>query len=108
MNWCRDLYVGPAAAGNLEELKKEVEEGRCGPEIQVITLSYNGKDNLDIRPALSMSVHPYLKESGPLIVGIAASRKEARELVEHMAGDCVLSTGDADLRSFFLRTGRSI
>jgi len=99
MNWGRKVYAGASVKAQLEQVRQEMEEGRCRTGLYVITSSYNGKDQLDIRPARSLMKEP-LREAGVRILGVAASKKEALELVREMTQDCVDETGDADLRRF--------
>lgn len=105
MNWYTDLYAGPLVKDRVDELKAKVESGTCSPSLKVITTAYNGKDNLDIRPALSLSCHEYLRDSKIMIVGLAGNMSEALDLVGGMAQECLKETGSVNLREFFM--GRS-
>ena len=97
--WYRSLYYSDRMKETQEHLKNRIEEGDFSGSCYLITLAYNGKDNLDIRPLHSLQ-HAYLQEKLPLIIGAAVSKKDACRLVEMIAQDCMREQGDANLRSY--------
>lgn len=97
--WYRSLYYSDRMKESPEHLKCRMDNGDFSGNCYLITLAYNGKDYLDIRPLYTVG-HPYLQENMPMIVAAAASRKDAYRLVEKITQDCLQKTGDVNLRSF--------
>ena len=97
MRWSKDLYLGLGVRSTPKQCRQEIEQGTG--KYFVITLSPNGRDNLDIRPALSLQKES-LRSLDVLIVAVAADRKDALSLLERIASDCWMARGDANLRAY--------
>ena len=97
MRWTSDLYLGLDIREDAGQCRKNIESGEGA--YMVLTLSPNGKDQLDIRTARSM-LRPALESLSPLIVGVAKDRKDALRLLERIASDCYFERKDADLRAY--------
>lgn len=121
MRWYRNLYLSREVEAQASSIRREMDGGVFRRGVWVLTLCANGTDYLDIRRASTLSAaeeegdgtHFAASAPGPAgvrsreeevcILGLAASRREAIALAQEMARDCLLDTGDADLRSWFTR-----
>ena len=97
MRWSKELYLGLGVRNSPEVCKREIEQGKG--RYFVITLSPNGRDNLDIRPAVSLLKNS-LRSLDVLIVAVASDRKDALDVLERIASDCWNSRRDANLRAY--------
>ena len=98
MRWHPNLYLDDRIREHPRAVIEKIEQGDYGSRY-VITLAYNGKDQLDIRPAASLA-RSYLREGGPLIVAVCSGKKEAMRMLERMVQDCCRQTGDVNLREW--------
>ena len=88
-----------------EKVRRAVKEGTDITGIRLITLAYNGTDQLDIMP-LRWLKQKTVRERLPLVVGIANGMEEAMEVAAQMVSDAVRSTGRCDLRTWLPEADR--
>lgn len=101
MNWYSKLYVGKKAEKKKEKIRKEIDREIYKGNTYLITLSSNPKNNLEIFSVQELRF-PYLREHCPMIVGIALGWEEALEVLQEMVKEVYYSTGEANLREYFL------
>ena len=102
MKWHNHLYIGKRLQEKKDKLIEEMEGGKYRGGVYLITLAYNGKDLMDIRSARSL-YRSGLKESLPMIVGIASDREEAFTLCGTILSDCYKSRKDMNVREWIGR-----
>ncbi len=98
MRWYDRLYVGEKAKKHRYEIIQAVREGR-GLGYYVLTLSSNGKNLLDLYPAVTLK-QPYYKEQELLIVGVAADYEDAVRLSGRIVKQVYDKTGGFDISGF--------
>ena len=99
MRWYNRLYVGKMAKKHRRHIIKHIREQKFQPGAYVITPAANGNNILDIYPAVVL-LHPEYAEADFLVLGIAASYREALEVVRQIIDDLYRQTGGFDLNSF--------
>ena len=83
MRWMDNLYIGEKLKADRETLIREGEEDRPRPGLYILSLPANPRNMLEIRKAGELR-RKRVKESLPEIVGLAADKQEAFELVQKM------------------------
>ena len=99
MEWSEHLYTGRAASRHASKIRRKLNKGDPVIGEYLITLSAHPGGQLDIIRTESL-IFPYIRSHLPVVVGMAGSREEARELVVRMLGDCLKESGNADLKSY--------
>lgn len=98
MRWYEKLYVGERAKKDRFSIIQSVRHGKVSGNY-VLTPSSNGKNVLDIYPAVTL-LQPYYKELDLLIIGIAADYDDAVELAGKIVAELYRKTGGFDLTGF--------
>lgn len=98
MRWYEKLYVGERAKKNRFSIIQSIRRGKVSSNY-VLTPSSNGKNVLDIYPAVTL-LQPYYKEQDLLIIGIAADYDDAAELAGTIVAELYGKTGGFDLPGF--------
>lgn len=98
MRWYDRLYVGEKAKKDRYSVIQAVRSGKP-MGYYVLTPASNGKNLLDIYPALTL-MQPYYKEKDILIVGVAADYADAAELAGRIVGEVYKKTGGFDISGF--------
>lgn len=94
------LYLGEGIKRKkLDKLKKQLEERPLLAGVVLITLSRNLSDQLEIYEARQLQ-QGYYKKNPPFVVGIAADRQEALEIVELLVQECLDKRGDCALKEY--------
>ena len=101
LEWYDPLYVGDGVRRYVRKIKKRISSGRTDVGHYLITLAANGTDELDIISTTFLE-QKILRDHLPMIVGIAADRKEAIGLAVRITSDCLESTGDVHIREWLL------
>ena len=94
------LYLGEGIKRKkLDKLKKRLERRPILSGVTLITLSRNPIDQLEIYEARQLQ-QSYYKKYPPLVVGLAADRQEAVEIVKLIAQECIDKRGDCALKEY--------
>ena len=107
MQWYQKLYLGPSLSHKGSYYRKQIEKTKKLTGLYCILLSPHPGCLLDICKA-EMLRHPQLFRMGDMVVGIAGTRRESRELAGRIILDALTACGSPDLNAFFGRqeTGR--
>ena len=101
MYFYKNLYAGPSIR-DPEEVKRKLMRGEGQFTIYVIALSPSipgpGSNQLEILHCVNLQ-QPYYKTYPPYIIGIAAGRTEAVELVQRLVQEAYDHTGSGDVRA---------
>ncbi len=100
MKFYRNLYVGDTIK-KPAKIKRKLKRYAKLPGIYVVAYMQETK-RLEIYHSLMMQQW-YYKENPPYIVGIAASREEAVDIIKQIAEESLKETGQADLISYLFR-----
>lgn len=97
----KKLYFDEKLSKSKSKVLKKLKQGNLQLGVQVIALALSERDMLEIYPAYVLLQRIY-KESDMMVVGIASDREVAEELLLKMTDDCIKSTGDVNLKKFFM------
>ena len=107
MYFYKNLYAGPSIR-DPEEVKRKLMRGEGQFTIYVIALSPSipgpGSNQLEILHCVNLQ-QPYYKKYPPFIIGIAAGRTEAVELVQRLVQEAYDHTGSGDVRAYLFPHG---
>ena len=94
------LYLGKGIKRKkLDKLKRRLENKPLFSSVVLITLSRNPTDQLEIYEARQLQ-QSYYKKYPPFVIGIAANREEAVEMVEQLVQECLDERGDCALKEY--------
>ena len=94
------LYLGEGIKREkLDKLKKRLEKRPLLAGVVLIALSRNPSDQLEIYEAGQLQ-QSYYRKHPPCVVGIAADRQEALEIVELLVHECLDKRGDCALKEY--------
>ncbi len=100
--WYKNLYVGEKIKRKQRRAMRLVNRGCLVPDLYLITLAANGKDQLDI-----LEARRFLLSSGegkqPEIIGMALGYREALELVCRIAEESRRAGCGGDLLAYLGR-----
>lgn len=100
MKWHNPLWFGPQARKNDWKIIRSIKNRKTVANLYLITLAENPSDLLDI-----ISADVLMKKKDSLdqryLIGIAAGKKEAFELVKTIVDDIYKSTGTLKIREYF-------
>lgn len=96
MKFYKYLYIGDTVK-NPAKAKRRLKL-HIGQLLYVITIS-QGQDQLEIYHSAYLKQR-YYRHHPPVIIGIASSRQEAVELVIRITRECLLATGECDLKEY--------
>lgn len=98
--WYKNLYFGEKAAKEKEKLVRQLEKGRYGGDIFLLTLPESADRNiLDIYRALELK-QKFYDGRRKYVVGIARGREEAFELVTELMDGMHKDGDNFNIRSF--------
>ena len=107
MYFYKNLYTGPSIR-DPEEVKRKLMRGEGQFTIYVIALSPSipgpGSNQLEILHGANLQQHKK-KKYPPFIIGIAAGRTEAVELVQRLVQEAYDYTGSGDVRAYLFPHG---
>lgn len=96
----KKLYFDEKLSKSKRKVLKKLKQGNLQLGIHVITVSLSKEDMLEIYPAYVLLQRIY-RELPLVVVGVASDREAASELLIRITADCLLETGDVDLRQYF-------
>lgn len=102
MKWLKPLYIGEKAQQNRDRIIRGIEEGKILLSAYVILLPNEAVGQLEIINANEL-IQPFYKKHEPEIVGIAATRHEAIEVVCEITERAIAKSGTPDIRAFLKR-----
>lgn len=95
-----NLYLGEGIKRKkLDKLKKQLEKRPLLSGVILITLSRNPADQLEIYEARQLQQR-YYQNNPPFVVGLAADRQEAVDLVKLIVQECIDKRGDCALKEY--------
>ena len=100
MRFYERQYVGDEAKKRRYCIVQAVREGKK-TGYWILTLPSNGKNLLDLYPAMALA-QPYYKEKDMLILGIAAYHDDAVRLSARIVNQVYQKTGGFDVAGFLL------
>lgn len=101
LEWHRDMYMDEVVAEQAERYKQIVEDDKiCIPTIYCIALASNPDNLLDIISCNELMFAHY-RRNNIQVVGLAASYKNAVELVISIILDVYKATGSYNVRNYF-------
>ena len=101
MKCYKPLYMGESIEKKKRKVIWKINHNVLQPNIYLIILSTNGKDNFKIIPSALFLQKFYPKDDG-YILGIAKGTDEATALVGRMVDDAIKVTGDPHkIREYF-------
>lgn len=102
MKWMLPLFVGEKAQKNKDNIIKGIRSGTIFLHTYVILLSRTDGNQLDIVQATELR-QPYYRKGDHTIIGIAVSKKEAIDVVAHIAEKAIAETGDANTIAYLIK-----
>lgn len=100
IHWHSRIYLGEGLNEKYENICSDIESGKTYPDVYIISLSSNPAEQLDIYSSY-MFVSDLKLYPDRVVVGLANSKEEARELVAVMAYEALSFEGKVDFRSYF-------
>ena len=98
--WHEQAYLGEGISEIYADIKKAADESRISGGLYFITLSQSKYEQLDIYSSYMFNVR-LRHNDAPVVVGVAAGKDEAAELVSAMALDIYSKTGKIDFKEYF-------
>lgn len=95
----KQLFVDKALSKKKRKVLKNLKQGKLQLGVYIITISNDRAGMLDIYPSYVLLQKMY-KELELYVVGIAAGKDGAFELVKEITDKCLEETGNVDLRTF--------
>ena len=103
MRWYKPLYMGESIAKKKMRIIWKIKHNVLQPNIYLILLSTNGKDNFKIIPS-ALFLQKFYPKDDEYILGIAKGTDEATKLVGKMVDDALKVNGDPHkIRDYFNR-----
>ncbi len=101
MKFRESLYFGESVKSEHRKLLRELSRGKrlSGKHI-LITYAFNGTDLFDLIPVREL-YFPYRKKQELFVLGLAADKEEAFEVVSRMVTEVYEATGAFDVRGYF-------
>lgn len=100
MRWYKDLYLGASLSHSKAYYKYLIEHTRKLTASYCIMLAARPGDLLEIAASDLLRL-PGMYQEGQLILGIAGTRRESREMAGQIVLDCIQATGGTDVGSYF-------
>lgn len=98
LKWAKDLIIGASVGRKSADIMKKLDAGETVTMYFLITLT-QGADQLEIINTAYLS-QKHIRENLPMIIGIASTKAEAKQMVEGLVAECYEATGDADIKAF--------
>lgn len=99
MKWYKNLYLGETIAPKAHQIVKKIKKQKFTPDVYVIALASNPKNQLDIIPSWELMQSGYPIEE-VRIIGLAKGKKEATALVTTIVDEVYQQTGDVKIREY--------
>ncbi|MBO4213523.1 MAG: hypothetical protein IKX99_02490 [Lachnospiraceae bacterium] len=101
MKWYKPLYIGESIEKKKIKIIWKIKHNVLQPNIYLILLSANGKDNFKIIPS-ALFLQKFYPKDDEYILGLANGKDEAIKLVGRMVDDAVFVTNDPHkIREYF-------
>ena len=99
--WLKEPYLGPSVKEKEKQIKRQLFKRPLQADLQVLMISQSKEEQIEILPAvLFRQKHfPALQWH---ILGLAGGREEAFSLVQTIAEETYLATGDCDMKTYLL------
>ena len=107
LHWSSELYIGEGIRDRAEALRRDLDEGKPAENAWLITLSTNRQNQLDLVHTLFLR-QAWIRKSLPLVVGIAASKREAMNLVTSMLMDSLGTHCGTDMRAYLVEKHHTV
>ncbi|MGN1266847.1 MAG: hypothetical protein ACI4UH_02805 [Dorea sp.] len=101
MKFYRDLYLSDGLEKKREVIMKKLKAGKFHRGYQLIVLSANPKNHLEIFSSMLLLQSAFTK-NGLFVIGITKDYEEALEFVEHLVEKVYNETGRTDIRSYII------
>lgn len=101
MKFYKNLYLSESAEKKQNKIISKLKKNKIQTGVFLITISTNEAEQLDIIQSLYL-LQPEYPVDDLLVVGIAKSQDEAIELVEQIANEVFVQTGDLDIRNYII------
>ena len=99
LKWYKNLYLDEDLKKREKGIRHKLNEGKVDLGHYLVTLAWNKEDHLDVISTNFLS-QKALYDRLPMVVGLAASRKRALEMVVRICDDCLKETGGTEIRAF--------
>ncbi len=102
MIWSDKVYVGEGVEQMRTELRRDIDAGNVSKykKEYALVLAFNPLNLLELIPVKELSLD-YYRESKLFLLGLAADKAEATELVRRIMEDVFHAQGNTDVRAFF-------
>ncbi|MBQ6470220.1 MAG: hypothetical protein IJJ50_09250 [Lachnospiraceae bacterium] len=107
LHWSSELYIGEEISGKAAEIRRNLDEGKPAENAWLITLSTNRQNQLDIVHTVFLR-QSWIRKSLPLIVGVAASKKEAMRMIEMILMDSLKTHCGTDMRAYLVEKHHTV
>lgn len=100
MEFYKNLYVSPHVR-NSRQIKKDLQRGKghLGIYVLILARTPDGRPQLEIMHCANLQTS-YYRVHPPLIIGLAAGRTDAIEMVEDLTKEAFYQTGKWDPAAF--------
>jgi len=99
LQWYPHLYVGRQAAKKQGQLIHEIEEKQPFSGAYILTFPLNEANQLEIVPVKSL-MREVVYDRTPMIIGLAANKREAYDLLDIIVKDTYAARHDADMKAY--------
>lgn len=100
IKWYDNLYVDSVIRKKQEKVKSKIEKGKLSFHVYCIAFASNGNNLFDIIDTNEL-LFQYYKRKDIYILGLAAGKENAFELVTNMIEEIYCNTGDFQVRNYF-------
>lgn len=101
MRYYKHLYLSEGLEKKKKKIMQKMEEGKFLPEIFLVVLAPDEKNQLEIHRYFLL-LQPVFHRENFFVVGISRGYEEALEVVEEIAQEVYNKTKSADIRSYIL------
>ena len=98
LKWQYNYYTG-AGIRDPEGIRDDIEKGKLLPRIFLLTLSKNPGHLMEILPSVMLG-QKIIRDSCPLIIGMAKGKKEAMNLAGDILMEAYRATGSFRLEEY--------
>lgn len=99
MKWYKNLYFGESISPKAHQIMNKIEKNKFTPDVYLVALASNPKNQLDIIPSWELMQSGYPKEQVQ-VIGLAKGKKEAVALVTSIVEEVYTETKDANIRHY--------
>lgn len=99
MRFYRELYLSDNLERKKEKIIRKMERGKFPLRLYVLVMPPDGPNPLEYYSTALMRQGLFLNDD-ILVVGIASCEEDAMDMVEEIAKEVYLRTGDVDIRGY--------